>query len=352
MATANEKLRDLSIARQISLLRLSDTEAAELLQILQGADAKIAQRIARVRNPSSLTALRLRALKNDLRAIVQVQTIQVRGELRTFLRELADIEIESETEALRRTLLGVTFDTTTPRIGAVVAAIRSRPMQGRPLTRWVDLMGQRDFDRVWATVLQGVTIGQTTEEVSRAILGTAGLGRTDGTREVTRRAARTMARTFTIHAAMVARDQVWQANADIIKKLEYVATLDGRTTAICQGLDGQFFDIGVGPRPPLHMNCRSVMAPILKRADDFLDDVTDETRSSLDGQVPANLSYGDWLKTRSVAFQNETLGPTRAALFRDGGVSVDKFVNFNTTKPFTLKELRRRQPAAFAEAGL
>lgn len=353
MATANEKLRDFSIARQISLLRLSDTEAGQLLQILQGADAKVAQRLARVRSPSSLTAFRLRRLKKDLRSIVQVQMADIRGELRPYLRELAEIEIGSEVEAIGRTFtnVGVTLGVATPRIGATVAAIRSRPMMGRPLTRWADLMGQRDFDRVWATVLQGVTIGQTTEEISRAILGTAALGRTDGIREVTRRAARTMARTFTIHAATVARDQVWQDNADIIDKLEFVATLDGRTTAICQGLDGKLFEINIGPRPPLHMNCRSVMAPVLKKADDFLDDTTDEMRASMDGQVPANLSYGEWLKTRSKGFQDDVLGSTRGALFREGGLTVDKFVNFNTHEPFTLKELRRRQPAAFTEAG-
>ncbi len=49
------------------------------------------------------------------------------------------------------------------------------------------------------------------------------------------------------------------------------------------------------------------------------------------------MNYNDWLKTQSNAFQDQTLGPARAELFR-GGLSVDKFVN-NAGKAFTLEQL-------------
>jgi hypothetical protein len=39
------------------------------------------------------------------------------------------------------------------------------------------------------------------------------------------------------------------------------------------------------------------------------------TRASMDGQVPEDTKYGDWLKRQSKARQDEVLGPVRAKLF-------------------------------------
>jgi hypothetical protein len=52
-----------------------------------------------------------------------------------------------------------------------------------------------------------------------------------------------------------------------------------------------------------------------------------------------------------VDFQNDTLGITKAKLFREGGLNLDKFVNRNGDE-LTLAQLAEREAAAFRAAGL
>jgi hypothetical protein len=71
----------------------------------------------------------------------------------------------------------------------------------------------------------------------------------------------------------------------------------------------------------------------------------------MDGEIPADMSYGDWLAKQSAARQDEILGPTRGALFRRGGLKLDQFANAKG-RWLTLEELRQRDAKAFANAGL
>jgi hypothetical protein len=43
-----------------------------------------------------------------------------------------------------------------------------------------------------------------------------------------------------------------------------------------------------------------------------------QRKRDLTGQVPAKLSYDQWLRTQTKEFQDEVLGPRRAQMFRDG----------------------------------
>jgi len=71
----------------------------------------------------------------------------------------------------------------------------------------------------------------------------------------------------------------------------------------------------------------------------------------MDGQVPVSINYGEWLKAQSAARQDQVLGPTRGKLLRDGNLDVGKFYN-DKGKFLTLDELRDRDAASFAKAGL
>ncbi|SDF30935.1 minor capsid protein [Eubacterium pyruvativorans] len=83
-----------------------------------------------------------------------------------------------------------------------------------------------------------------------------------------------------------------------VDKLEFIATLDSRTSEICQSMDGVVFaakdaEIGVNV-PPLHPNCRSVTAPY------FEDDAGQGMRAARDPEtgktyyVPDNIAYKQW----------------------------------------------------------
>lgn len=209
--------------------------------------------------------------------------------------------------------------------------------------------------KVTQRIAQGYARGETVEELTRAIRGTKARNFRDGLLDVTRREAEAVARTTVQHYASAGRQATWEANKDVVSGYRFVATLDSRTTATCRSLDGQVFELGKGPVPPVHINCRSTTVAELnpRLGLDFLD--TGATRSSKDGYVPAELSYYDWLGTQPAAFQNDVLGPTRAELFRKGGLSADEFASLQldrSFRPTTLDEMRRREPLAFERAGL
>ncbi len=85
----------------------------------------------------------------------------------------------------------------------------------------------------------------------------------------------------------------------------------------------------------------------------------DGTRASVGpnggGQVAADLSYYDWLKLQPSAFQDQALGPTRAKLFRDGGLTLERFSELQLDrnfKPLTLEQMKKLEPLAFERAGI
>lgn len=99
-------------------------------------------------------------------------------------------------------------------------------------------------------------------------------------------------------------------------------------------------------------NCRSSTIPEISKEFDFLKEGRE--RASKDGPV-ADQNYYEWLKKQSVEFQNEALGPTRAKLLRNGGLTPDEFASMSVDKmfrPLNLAEMRRREPLAFERANL
>ena len=69
----------------------------------------------------------------------------------------------------------------------------------------------------------------------------------------------------------------------------------------------------------------------------------------MDGQVAADLTYSDWLRKKPVDFQESILGKTKAALFRDGGLTLDRFVS-PAGHELTLDQLKQQESAAWDKA--
>lgn len=68
----------------------------------------------------------------------------------------------------------------------------------------------------------------------------------------------------------------------------------------------------------------------------------------MDGVVPAETTYGDWIKRQPAARQDQVLGPERGKLIREGGLKLPDLYAPNG-RYLTLDELRERDAAAFAK---
>jgi hypothetical protein len=89
---------------------------------------------------------------------------------------------------------------------------------------------------------------------------------------------------------------------------------------------------------PAHFNCRSIYVPILKSAKEIGFDIPRSTRSSMDGQVPEDMNFKDFLEKKGTAFQDEVLGKGKAQLWRDGKITLQQLLD-QTGNPIPLKDL-------------
>jgi len=164
-------------------------------------------------------------------------------------------------------------------------------------------------ERFSQVVRQGLLTGEPTPAIAKRLIGSLEFGeRARNVRQLVAAGGQatavadnqivTLVRTSINQVANSASQQVYEANQDITKKYRYVATLDTRTSAICRALDGQEFPYGRGPTPPQHFNCRSTTVPVIDYDELGFTPPPAGTRASQGGQVPANESYGQWLKEK------------------------------------------------------
>ena len=338
----NDDILDAQTSHQIGLMRLSNATVRKVIALVKRSDVRISERLLSG-DISELSRTRQEKLLRELRRIIESVYMDATGTLQIELDNLAKYEAQFQSDMLKR-VLPVNFETVLPAAETLIAAATATPFQGKLLKEVYTELPAATFRKVRDTIRAGVVEGRTTPQIVRDLRGTKAQGYKDGTLEQSRRAVEAVVRTAVNHTANAASESFYEANTDIIKSIRYNATLDGRTTKRCAGLDGKTFKPGKGPRPPQHFNCRSSTSPVVKSFRELgidLDEVPASTRSSIDGQVPADLTYDGWLRKRSNTEQDEILGKRKAELFR-GGLHMDRFTN-RTGDELTLDQLKRKE---------
>lgn len=354
-AALNDEIADLAVRHQVGVSRLSTGVLKRLLPILDKADdeivAKLLSRGATLEG--SITSKRLQSLLDAIRGINHDAHVAVGKVLRPELRNVAKYEADFQHMMLSKTL-PVALDIVSPSVEMLNAVATAQPFQGKLLKEWLSELEAGKARRVRDAVRLGMVQGEPVDQIVRRIRGTRALNYRDGVMEIGRRGAEAMTRTAVAHTTSAARQAVYEANSEIIKAETWVSTLDARTCPTCQGRDGQQYDLGKGPQTPAHIGCRCVRVPVTKSWRELgfdVDELPPSTRASMNGQVPATQTYGEWLRKQPAAVQDEALGPTRGALFRSGGVKVDRFTN-RAGDELTLNQLKAKDAQAFEKAGL
>jgi len=218
-----------------------------------------------------------------------------------------------------------------PTDAHVESVVESQPFLGDNTEQWFEKMvAGPTGERVKAWVQTGIQRGLTTDEVVRGLRGSRKTGYTDGIVTGQPRAAvQAVVRTAATHASNVARTESFKMLG--VKTWRFVATLDSKTSIQCAANDGKTFPVGKGPIPPLHPNCRSTVVP------DFGDPVGE--RASVDGPVPADVTFPEWLETQDRSVQDEVLGRTKANAWRNGQITIEQMLG-RDLEPLTIAELR------------
>ena len=216
-------------------------------------------------------------------------------------------------------------------------------------------------ERFAQVVRNGLLTGEPTPAIAKRLIGNLQLGEAGSVRQITQKGGEltqatnnqviTLVRTSVNQVANASSQQVYEANKDITQKYRYVATLDTRTSSICRALDGREFPYGKGPTPPQHFNCRSTTVPVIDYDELGFTPPPPGKRASMDGQVPADLSYGQWLNKQDAATKAEVLGKERVPYFNKlvekygAKDAMAKLVRDDGSE-LTLEQLRRRYGSA------
>lgn len=356
MASLNDELFDSTVAHQLDLLGYSNNVSRRMIALLNRTDADLfAQLMARLESMdgTSFTVERLEALLVSVRAL----NTQVYGELKqsleSDLQDLVNYETSYQ-ESQFKAVLPVQVSVATVSADQVYAAAMARPFQGKLLSEWASKIEADRMTRIRDTIRIGYIENQTIPQMVQRLRGTRALKYTDGLINIDRRVAEAIVRTAVSHTANYAQESFFERNSELIKGIRLVETLDHRTCTQCMSLDGKVYPLNSGPRPPHHIGCRGTAVPVIKSWRELginADDMPASTRASMNGQVPSDMTYQQFLENRPASFQDEVLGKTKGKLFRDGGLTVDRFVDRNG-REYTLDELRQRDRAAFERAGL
>ena len=335
----------------VYLERLKAGEVRKFAPFLREIDRRLRLSLTRD-GMTQFERARTAAMLAEVDAILRDVLTRYTGQMTQDLRALAAYEGEFVAGALAEH----GYVAHVPTAGQLWAAASVQPLaagKGKLLAGFMAEWTQAERDRVTGALRLAVAEGQTVSQAVTAIRGTKAANYTDGVLAITQRNAEAVTRTGIAHVTAAARHETYAANDDILAGYQWSATLDQRTSATCRALDGRVFQFGKGPMPPAHVNCRSSTTPVLR--DEWKALTKGAKRSSMDGPVDATTSYYDWLKRQPAAFQDEVIGPARAKLLRDGGLSAHRFAALQLDRrwqPLTLEEMRRLEPLAFKRAGL
>lgn len=411
MPTANELLQEFALRHAIFLQGVSNSESKSMRALLEKLEQEVAGRIM-MESGSALTKARLKEMLKELRWIIDPVYHQIIDRMEYNLYDLTKKEINVHSQALYqsvagKTLLSVTVYSPAPEqvYSASLTLAAYKPMKFA-LAKVADEAGKAVIERITT----GYLIGETYATIVRNVLSDF---------NKSRHQVDTIVRTAIGHYSAVARNKVFEANSHIVDALQWSSTLDGRTTLqYCIPRSGKLYTLKdhkpIGHAMPwrdgpgmIHWNCRSSAVAVTKNLDEMMLDRENvppelrpsvafqapigkdgnpikfskppskmsvgeytrelkkngysmdeikQIRSRMIGTVPAQLSYGDWLKQQSKTvegreFVTEVLGPTRSKLFLDGKLPIERFTN---NKGFLVKlsELEKRHAAAWARAGL
>ena len=342
--SANDFILDASTRHQIYVQRYAGGQVKEMLGYLRDLVFQIEIKLAQAETLSQ--AQKLTTNLREVREILEEGLQAASGNLLTNIEDLAEYEGEFAVKTLNA---ASTIQAKLPENNILRAIVSQSPMtllgdnqaqQYLTARQAVETYSTKKTNELLRVIQNGYINGDPVGDISRSV------------RSVVKRQTRqadALVRTVTNHISAEARSATHRENSEVVIGEEFVATLDSRTTIGCAALDGKVFGFDEPPQVPRHWNCRSVR--VAKLSPKYAQPDESGVRSSQFGPVSPKTTYSGWLKKQPKAFQESVLGVERTQLYRNGGLSINKFTD-DLGRTYTLDELRRLEPLAFERAGI
>lgn len=339
-----------SVQNKIDLILRDLT--VELKQTMEGLDPTVVKGDAR-------KAARVERLIDEAESVIQEHYKQMAKTLQAELIEVADVSQEM-TKSIVNDVLKINLMSETLDFSTLKQLARDTLIDGAPSKTWWAKQGVDLQDRFAREIRKGMAAGESIGDMVRRIRGYTPRGKAyvPGIMDVTTREAAALVRTSVLTVSNSVRMETFRANSKVVRGVQWVSTLDSRTTLICRVLDGLTWDLEMKPighdrpfpGPTAHWGCRSTQIPLLNKWSDMLDDpvlakkldtleLDAGTRASIGGPVKQTTNYESWLKGQSKEQQIEILGKARYDLWTNQKMSLSRMVD-QRNNPKTLKEIR------------
>lgn len=336
---AADRLADLYVIRQLILQRLVGGEQVALNRQLDAIADRLETALGRA-DLSGMSAKRLNQAISQLGSIVKIKHPAIGG--------LAKAEADFTVGAFAQIGLDLTLPSE-----VTLSRIASTPLvQGATMGDWFSRLQTQTRFELARNIKLGVSLGETNAQIAKRILSQSDKG--SEVLAKTRRDANAIVRTSVSTISNEVRQATYAENSEVVEGVQWLSTLDGRTSDICIARSGLVWtlpdykpkghNLPWGGGPPAHWNCRSTSVPYLPPLEEMGIDsskVPPAMRSSIDGQVAQDLSFSDFLKGKPTEFADEMLGKGRAQLWRDGKITLNQLLD-QRGNPLTLAQLQQR----------
>lgn len=252
-SSANDRILDRTIRHATTIEAFKNSEVRDIFRLINNTlEPEIMKGLEKYQKPGG-RRLRLLEFKKFLSELSSDTIGKNAKSFERSMKDFARVEAAWTKEMLEGSVpLDISFNT--PTVETLHKLATNPEIRGQVLNKWWGKLSSNLKSNIEQEIKVGVAAGETIDEVARRIRGTAANNFKDGTLQKTRNEARTIARTAVNHVSTQTREAVYKANSDVIKKVQWVSTLDTRTSYICISLDGSTYEVGKGPRPPAHPN--------------------------------------------------------------------------------------------------
>lgn len=348
MTTINSEMFDALIHRQIDIGRYSKKQVNDIVSLLNDADTEIVAKLLKRGESVSWTAKRLDALLAEIKQIIQDTYNSAGDALKSEMGAFAEHsgEFAATTLASQFPVSWSPVSMSKEQLAAIVDTTPIRIGQNKSLLfdEIFSALAKGKEEKVRGALRLGMVEGESVIQMVQRLKGTKANRYADGVLEASRRDLANIVHTVTQHTNNMAAQMTMQNNSEVLKGWIYASTLDSKTCSYCFSKSGKKYPLEEGPIPPLHISCRCFQAPWIATWRELgydIDEMPASTRASSSGQVRADISFNDWLATQNKKTQVELLGPTRAKIFGDGKMKLDKFTDASG-KLLTLEQLKGR----------
>lgn len=335
------RLIDKLISFTLDLNRLDAATKRKVIKLIDEAQKELLADIAN-KDLTVFGLARRRALLDDAKAIIESAYETARLALSDAVEPIPELTAKNVAKALQ-SKFPASIQPSLPTENVFKALATDSLVLGSTSTDWWAKQSADTIFRYNAAVRGGLTLGETNLQIRNRVLQVM---------QISKRNAASLVQTSISTVANAARKATFEANNDIIKGTKWISTLDQKVCEQCAARADKEWDnkgqpIGHGipfATPPIHYNDRCILTAVTKTFRELgldIDEPPTGTRASVDGQVSGKTTFDDFLKRKSQAWQDETLGKGRADLWREGAITLENLID-GAGRPLTIVQLKAR----------